>query len=171
MNNETTAVTNFELPFQSYPGEGRKLLPRVKGDSCRHGYGLNHQRLTGQSCCAYCGRDFTVDYGNWLMMALDHVIPANLCEATGIPREWSDSHSNRVLLCSACNGFKNRWAPEDALVCPTTEAEFFDMRDAMFIERRQAVIKRDVEERAFFDSKPWETIPCKHNGIAGKKLS
>jgi hypothetical protein len=144
------------LPFNSYPSNGREILPLASGSNCRHEYGLRHQRLTGQSNCAFCGRDFTKSYDNWLMMALDHVIPAVVCKAMDLPKKWMDSHSNRMLCCSACNGFKNRWEPDDPLVCPETDARFFDMRDAVFIARREEVRERYAEEERFFDSKPWE---------------
>ncbi len=144
------------LPFATYPGNGRELLRLTKGDTCRHEYGLNHQILTGQTSCGYCGRDFTAEYNTWLMMALDHVIPANVCEAMALRPEWMNSHSNRVLCCSACNGFKNRWKPEVPPICPSTLDEFFNMRDAMFIERRSDVRQSQIDERRFFESRPWE---------------
>ena len=91
------------------------------------------------------------------MMALDHVIPANVCRAMDLPREWSDSHSNRVLCCSACNGFRNRWKPEAPPICPKTEDDFFKMRDDMFIARRSDVRQSHIDELKYFESKPWET--------------
>ena len=156
MLNQQRLGTSDPLPFDTYPGNGRELLPLAKGDNCRHGYGLNHQRITGQTSCAYCPRDFTAAYSDWLMMALDHVIPASVCVTMYLDKKWADSHSNRVLCCSACNGFRNRWKPKTPLVCPATEAEFFDMRDAVFMARREEVRKRAAAERAFFDSKPWK---------------
>ena len=119
MNDFQKTPSHGSLPFASYPSEGRALLGRVRGANCRHEYGLRHQRLTGQECCAYCALDFTSCYENWLMMALDHVVPASVCLGASVPIEWMDDHANRVLCCAACNGFKNRWKPTEPLICPS----------------------------------------------------
>lgn len=54
------------LLFGTYPGGGRKLLARRAGDNCRKGYGLQLQRLTGQTTCAYCGLSLITTYEQWL---------------------------------------------------------------------------------------------------------
>jgi hypothetical protein len=151
-----THSPNDLLPFVSYPSQGRMLIGRVRGGNCRHEYGLRHQRLTGQTSCAYCNLDFTLCYENWLMMALDHVIPASVCSSTGIHIEWMDDHANRVLCCAACNGFKNRWTPDEPLACPTTLDGFFDIRDSIFILRRYQILQSHISERRFYEGKPWE---------------
>ena len=153
IQNETHPET---LPFASYPSQGRVLLGRVHGANCRHEYGLQHQRLTGQTACGYCGLDFTSRYENWLMMALDHVIPASVCHGASIPIEWIDDHANRLLCCAACNGFKNRWKPAEPLICPTSIEAFFDTRDAIYVLRKDPILQSHKNERAFFDGKPWE---------------
>ena len=153
MKTELATEDGSVFPFASYPGKGRELLPIAKVDNCGHGYGLNHQRITAQTGCACCGRDFTGAYSDWLMIALDHVIPARVCEAMGMPPKWMDSYSNRVWLCSACNGFQNRSTPLATLVCPETEEEFLDMREAVRMQRRGALTKRAAEEYASFNSK------------------
>jgi len=148
---------NVPLLFVSYPSEGRALIARVKGNGgCRCGYGLRHQQYTGQTCCAYCGLDFTSRYENWLMMALDHVVPASVCLEASIPIEWMDDHANRVLCCSACNGFKNRWQPAEPLVCPTSLEGFFDLRDSIFVIRREHILQSQADARAFFERKLWD---------------
>jgi hypothetical protein len=85
---ETDPAGNSDLPFLSYPHGGRKLLGPVKGGTCRRGYGLKFIELTGQHCCAYCGMDFAGAYGEWLQMALDHVVPVSTGKAKQIPDEW-----------------------------------------------------------------------------------
>ena len=156
MNDFQKTPSHGSLPFASYPSEGRALLGRVRGANCRHEYGLRHQRLTGQECCAYCALDFTSCYENWLMMALDHVVPASVCLGASVPIEWMDDHANRVLCCAACNGFKNRWKPTEPLICPTSLDGFFDLRDSIFAIRRAHILQSHKNERTFFDGKPWE---------------
>src|SRR3974377_1550394 len=63
---------SMELPFTAYPLHVRHLLAYVKGDTCRHGYGLKFMQKTRQTTCAYCGLEFAASYANWLTMALDH---------------------------------------------------------------------------------------------------
>lgn len=138
------------LPFESYPQHGRSLLGQVRGDNCRHGYGLRHMKLTGQTRCAYCGMDLMGVYENWLNMALDHVVPYNVCQMWNVPREWSEDYSNRVLSCTTCNTFGNRYVPKDFQL-PTTLEEFYRLRDAIFVERQRLIRKRHQQERAFFE--------------------
>jgi len=138
----------------SYPNQGRALLGQVRGDNCRHGYGLDFMRLTGQTRCAYCGIDLAAVYENWLTMALDHVIPHSTCLAWQVPTEWREDHSNRVLSCTTCNTFGNRYSPK-GLDRPPTLEEFYNLRDVVFSERKRLILDRHQHERAFFDKRPW----------------
>ncbi len=157
MTRQESADNREPLPFDSYPFLGRNLFLRVRGyGGSRLGYALRHMQHTGQTSCSFCGLDLTSTYENWLTISLDHVVPANICRLLGICDEWTDDHSNRVLCCAACNAFKNKWTPEVPPECPTTLDEFFNMRDAMFIERRSHVRQRHIDERRSFDSKPWD---------------
>src|SRR5688500_9912407 len=116
-------------PFDSYPQHGRALLGVVKGSNCRRDYGLRFMQITGQTSCAYCGRDLVNSYENWLNIALDHVIPTSVCNGFGLPADWIDDCSNRVLACSSCNGFLNRYKPSLDVACPVSLEEFFNLRD------------------------------------------
>jgi hypothetical protein len=128
---------------------------RKKEDNgCRHGYGLRFMQLTGQTGCATCGLNLAGKYENWLNMALDHVIPTSACLAWDIPDEWREDYSNRVLCCTTCNTFGNRYAPQGCRR-PTTLEEFYEVRDAIFLERKRQILQRHAEERAFFEKKPW----------------
>jgi len=147
-------VHNEFLPFESYPGKGQVLLGTVHGDNCRHGYGLEFMRLTGQTQCAYCGLDFAEVYENWLNIALDHVVPYSTCQSWNIPAEWREDYSNRVLSCTTCNTFGNRYNPK-FLNPPSTLEEFYNLRDIIFSERKRLILERHGQERAFFDKKPW----------------
>jgi len=150
-----TDIQDLEcIPFQSYPHQGRVLLGHVSEDNCRHGYGLKFMRLTKQTKCAYCGLDLVANYENWLTMALDHVIPRSVCLDWNLPKDWREDLSNRVLCCTTCNTFGNRYAPKD-FKRPSTLQEFYNLRDAIFIERRRNILNRHIEERTFFDSSPW----------------
>ena len=138
------------LPFESYPQHGHSLLGSVRGNNCRHGYGLEYIKKTKQTYCAYCGLDLMGVYENWLNMALDHVVPYNVCQMWNVPREWSEDYSNRVLSCTTCNTFGNRYVPQD-FQPPTTLEEFYQLRDAIFVERRRLILERHQQERAFFE--------------------
>ena len=144
------------VPFESYPYRGRRLLGRVSGYNCRHGYGLAFMRLTKQTKCAYCGLDLAAIYENWLTIALDHVVPHSTCLDWELPEEWGEDYRNRVLCCTTCNTFGNRFVPKD-FSHPSTIEEFYNLRDAIFIERRRNILNRHEEERAFFVKKPWES--------------
>lgn len=143
-------------PFDLYPHSGRALLGKVVGSNCRHGYGLKFMRITGQTKCAYCGLDFVSSYENWLQMALDHVVPKSVCAAFGIPLVWREDCANKVLACSACNSFFNRYKPQMDTPCPKTLDEFFLLRDKILSERTGPILKKHQEERAFFNSRAWE---------------
>jgi len=145
-------------PFSTYPGGGRHLLGRVRGANCRREYGLRHQQVTGQNTCGYCGKSLVDSYDHWLQMAYDHVVPANVGAAATIPTEWMDDMINRVLSCVACNGFKNRWKPETPAACPANLEAFLALRDSVFAIRKVAIQERHVEERGFYDKRPWEGI-------------
>jgi hypothetical protein len=142
-------------PFETYPYRGRSLLSQVVGSNCRHGYGRKFMQITGQRCCAYCGIDFTASYTNWLQMAIDHVVPKSVCIEFGLSPEWYEDCSNKVLACAACNGFYNRFKPSTEVACPVTLEQFFDLRDQIFNERKGPILQKHIDEKDFFDSKPW----------------
>ncbi len=144
------------LPFTSYPQQGRALLGHVRGGNCRRGYGLYFIRLTKQSRCAYCGLDLLAAYEVWLNMALDHVVPHSACRDWGLPEGWREDYSNRVLCCTACNTFGNRYTPQ-GFERPATLEQFYDLRDAIFMQRKSLIAKKHAEERAFFESAPWSS--------------
>ncbi len=145
-------------PFDDYPYDGKSFLPIPRGTNCRRGYGLDFMRITKQTRCAFCERvDFTTSYGNWLEMTLDHVIPVSICKELGISSNWRDSSSNRVLACTACNGFKNRYRPSFSFDAPDSLETFFSLRDRIFLERKQLILQAHREDEAFFETHPWET--------------
>lgn len=132
------------------------MLGRASQGSCRYNYGLKHQQMTGQEECAYCGMSLVDTFEHWLQIALDHVIPRSAATKLGIPAEWIEDYSNRVLCCGACNTLDNRClTPEDAL-CPLDEEEFFNLRDRMFLFRKERIALRRDKERNFYLSKPWD---------------
>jgi len=72
----------------------------------------------------------------------------------GVPQEWAQDASNRVLSCTACNTFRNRYAPPN-MERPVSLDEFYQLRDRIFVERKAQILERHNHERAFFESKPW----------------
>jgi len=142
-------------PFDEYPGAGRERLGCVSGANCRHEYGLQFMRKTGQTRCAYCGANFAGSYETWLTMALDHVVPTSVCRKLGIPAEWADDYANRVLACAACNSFHNRYTPAESPPTSIDLDEFFDFRDRIFAERKELIEDSHHKEHAFFERRPW----------------
>lgn len=144
-------------PFDGYPGNGRQLLGKHRGTNCRHEYGLDLQRLTKQTSCAYCGISLIETYERWLMLSVDHVIPTKTGLATGIKPKWLEDMSNMVICCSACNSFGNRFELPRDTHAPETVDEFFELRDRTFIARKAVVLECHSRERRFFETKPWES--------------
>jgi 5-methylcytosine-specific restriction endonuclease McrA len=143
-------------PFDQYPNDGASLLPRMRGANARHEYGLELQRLTRQTACAYCEVDLAGDYYRWLMLGVDHVIPTAEGKRLRLPEEWIHSYSNLVLCCSACNAFANRFTIADEVRRVSWGVpQFFGLRDRVFVARKKAILARHEEERAFFSRKPW----------------
>lgn len=143
--------------FARYPKGGRELLGRPKSGNgtCRTGYGLALQRLTGESGCVYCGINLVDSYHHWLLMSIDHVVPSGEARRVGIGPEFSEDAINLVLCCSGCNGFGNRYRcaiePREAW----TLDEFLSLRDEVFAERCAQIAARRVAEIATFESRPW----------------
>lgn len=148
-------------PFDDYPGAGRTLIGIVRGANCRHEYGLEFMRRTGQTRCAYCQADFASSYETWLTMALDHVIPANVCVKWGVAVEWREDCANKVLACASCNSFRNRYKPASGESVPDTLGAFFALRDRVFTERKGLIMKRHQEEKQFFERRPWKEAQTK----------
>lgn len=142
-------------PFDSYPEWLRESPRCLGGGSCRTGYGLRLQQITGQTACAYCGLDMVGSYHHWLHLTLDHVIPGYVAKMPGW-REWVDNANNTVICCSACNAFLNGFRmPADAKP-PSTFGEFVVLRSAVFHEKKTRALQRQDQERAVFEAKPWE---------------
>jgi 5-methylcytosine-specific restriction endonuclease McrA len=148
-------MTNQELPFNAYPGGGRKQLKQRPGLITRYADGPEFMRITGAHKCAYCGLDFTARFEDWLTMVLDHVVPQSVCTKTGIDTAWVWSYSNAVLACAACNGFCNRYKPYESRDESLSLPEFYDLRDRIFWERRELILATREKEREFFETKPW----------------
>src|SRR5262245_17244762 len=124
------------MPFDAYPDAGRVLLGRITGSNCRHGYGMTFMQVTGQTSCAYCGLDLVASFEAFLQMALDHVVPKNVCKGLALPIDWAEDCINKVLACSACNGFDNRFTLQGPCDCPSTLEAFCELRDRIFAERK-----------------------------------
>ncbi|MPZ24517.1 MAG: hypothetical protein GEU28_13520 [Dehalococcoidia bacterium] len=145
------------LPFDDYPHRGRVLLGRLTAGtgSSRTGYGLALQRLTGQTACAYCGVDLVTDYYRWLLLTVDHVVPAGEARRLGIPGTFSEDAMNRVLACAGCNGYLNRYRCQGDLRAHRTVEQFVELRDWVFEERRRLLEGRRQQEMALFGEQPW----------------
>ena len=149
-------LENPSSPFELYPDDGLSMLPKMPGGNARHGYGLKLQRLTNQTRCAYCGRSLVDDYFHWLLLSVDHVIPAAEGKRMGIPNDWVESYSNIVLCCLGCNGFGNRYQiPVGELPEIWTVATFCQLRNRVFSDRKARILIRMAAEIQFFESKPW----------------
>ena len=144
-------------PFDQYPDDGYKILPRpVGGANARHGYGMYLQSVTNQTTCAYCDVSLVDEYYHWLLLQTDHVIPRGECNRLGLPSEWQESMSNMVICCSACNQFDNRYRVSFDTAGDWTVAGFFELRDSVFRDRREKILKKHEGERRFFETSPWK---------------
>ena len=149
-------------PFEDYPYGGREPLGHSNKDACRTGYELELQRLTGQTCCAYCGVSLVDDYYRWLLVSVDHVVPRSAALLLGIPPAYTEDFFNQVLCCSGCNRFGNRYAVPPVLgqALPEWQRDrFVELRDRVFNDRRERIAKRRAIERAHFERQPWVTEP------------
>jgi hypothetical protein len=148
-------------PFDGYPEKQSSLRP-LKGEGCRRGYGADLMRTTSQRSCAYCEENLTEDYYRWLLVTTDHVVPTALCKKYDIKQR--ESMSNRVIACSGCNGFKNKYEPSEAVLTKLREGQkhswedpdFFALRTMVFEERRTQIKKRREEEIEVWKRRPWE---------------
>jgi hypothetical protein len=152
------------MPFDSYPGEGRVPLGRIAGSNCRRGYGMTFIQVTGQTTCAYCGLDLVACFQAFLQMAIDHVVPKNVCRSLSLPDEWVEDCINKVLACWACNGFDNRFAVEESCACPRTLEAFCELRDRIFAERKARIAVCRKKEEEFFNRRLWEQRSRKVRG-------
>lgn len=163
------------LPFDAYPGKGRRLLgpPKAGTGSSRTGYGLALQRMTGQSACAYCGLDLVADFHRWLLLTVDHVVPRAEAQHLGIPPMFYEDAVNLVLACSGCNGYLNQYQVANEPSAEWTIEAFADLRDSVFRDRHQRIEERRIQEQAIFDklveahrSDALRTHPTPPKGVA-----
>ena len=140
-------------PFDDYPGKGNSILQKMSGENARQGYGKWLMDNASQYSCVYCGVSLVDDYYHWLLLNVGHVIPAKECTRLGIPNEWHDSYTNIVLACSGCNLFENRFRiewEEPKATNEWTDLAFVSLRDQVFKERKERILKRRRDEVAFF---------------------
>lgn len=145
-------------PFDQYPKEEKELrTPLRNTGNCRHGYGLDLQKRTGQTRCAYCGVSLVDDYYHWLLLCVDHAVPSCETRRLKIPSALAGGLVNMVLACSGCNGFDNRHTmPEEQPRSTWTLEEFIGLRDRYFLARKALIEERRAVEIAAFDRKEWE---------------
>jgi len=152
-----------ENPFARYPHGGRQLLgrPRNLTGASRSGYGLAFQRITGQVTCADCAVSLVDDYDQWLVMQVDHVVPAGEARRLGIDLLYYEDAIDLVLACAGCHGFGNRYrcAAETEPGSVRDIVAFLDLRDRTFADRIARIAERHAIERALFEARPWATAP------------
>ena len=128
-------------------------MQKMSGENARQGYGKWLMDNASQYSCVYCGVSLVDDYYHWLLLNVGHVIPAKECTRLGIPNEWHDSYTNIVLACSGCNLFENRYSigwQEPKATGMWTVPTFVSLRDQVFKERKERILKRRRDEVAFF---------------------
>ena len=140
------------LPFESYPKDEKAMQQRAwKGGNCRLGYGQDYVQITRNRKCAYCGADLFDCYERWLTMVLDHVVPVSVCKQLDIiSNGWCRSLANAVLACAACNGFCNHYKPQKTIK-PETFQKFLVMRDEIFLDRKDLILRRRKEEEGRYN--------------------
>jgi hypothetical protein len=73
-----------------------------------------------------------------------------VCKSLTLPDAWTEDCINKVLACSACNGFDNRFKLQPLSACPPTLEGFCELRDSIFAERKARIAVRRAKEQAFF---------------------
>lgn len=145
-------------PFDGYPSGGRKRSGGPKDwSNCRHGYGREVMITCKETSCAYCGLSLVDTYEHWLLMCVDHVVPKSVATELAVDNSFVNDFVNLVLACSGCNGFRNRYKysgyPERP--SPWTDESFAGFRDAVFADRKRAILQRRAEEVAHYEKKMW----------------
>jgi hypothetical protein len=67
--------------------------------------------------------------------------------AFGIDNIWLENCGNRVLCCSGCNGFKNRFSLPIESMVPAEVTRFVELRDAIFAIRKDLILLAFATER------------------------
>ena len=116
-------------------------IPWSKGSS-RTGYGVPVFERIGYSCL-YCERDMKATYEDWLDLSVDNIVPYNLIE------KWIDDLSNAATCCRHCNEFLARFKLDSS--APKSLKEFFDLRDKVYLQKKELALSRHEEERAWFE--------------------
>ena len=140
-------------PFDDYPGEGNIVLKKMDHTNARREDGLWLMENAGQDMCAYCGISLVDDYYHWLLLNVDHVIPAKECNRLNIPGDWHHSFANAVLACSGCNQFDNHYTVKSQrprVADGWKVSDFVSLRDRVFKERKRRILKRRDDEVRFF---------------------
>jgi len=133
------------------PAQARATEPRYpsRGDgTSRIGYGPAIFALDNYRC-DYCGLDMADEFESWLQLSVDHVVPRSMARRGFDPLLLEDM-ANLVTCCRACNEFGNRYSLDASV--PTTEDEFWDLRDRAFAERRALTVGRREQARARYRS-------------------
>ena len=141
-------------PFDDYPGGGNTILKKMGRANARREDGLWLMKNAGQDRCAYCEVSLVDDYYHWLLLNVDHVIPASECTRLGVPNEWHHSFTNTVLACFGCNLFDNRYRIEWEKPKATYEWTvplFVSLRDKVFKERKGRILYRRSDEISFYN--------------------
>ena len=140
-------------PFDDYPGGGNTILKKMGRANSRREDGKWLMDNTSQYSCVYCGVNLVDDYYHWLLLNVGHVIPVGECNRLEIPKEWHHSFTNAVLACFGCNLFDNRYSigwQEPKATGMWTVPAFVSLRDQVFKERKERILKRRGDEVAFF---------------------
>ena len=92
------------------------------------------------------------------MLHVDHVVPKSVATRLGVSIDTYNDMVNCVLSCSTCNTFDNRYSYAAEIASDITFEAFLNLRDAIFLDRKQRIMKIHARERAFFESRPWESV-------------
>ena len=143
-------------PFDDYPEGGRTIIKKMGRANARREDGLWLMEKAQQDRCVYCEVSLVDDYYHWLLLNVDHVIPAKECTRLYIPEEWHHSFTNAVLACFGCNLFDNRYTIEwqqPKAAAAWKVSEFIALRDEVFAERKTRILSRRADEVQFFEQR------------------
>jgi hypothetical protein len=119
-------------------------LPSSSGDgTARTDYGIAVFEQCGH-VCAYCGLEMLATLETSVQLTVDHIIPVRAIRR-GYREDWIEDLVNLVTSCRSCHESGYRYRFDDP--GPTTENDFFDLRDRVFVQRKARLAVRYARKR------------------------
>lgn len=106
--------------------------------------------------CAYCGRLFSDNLDDWLLVDLEHVVPRDSIKKRSYPSELVEDENFHRVTCHTCNTFANDYRINEVLSkfeTPTNTRQFNIIFNAVFNKKFEIVNEKLREYTQFFNNK------------------